>query len=553
VLIALAAAVATRLALKPAGSPKLFQLTAFSGEERHPAFSPDGQQVAFMWTGNTGDNLDIYVMSVAGGPPLRLTSDPSDEDFPAWSPDGRRIAFRRSNGATASLHVVASLGGPATKVADLGPVGEFSSPYPCLAWTPDGRALVAAHRGPDGGTLLLVPVEQGKTRVLLSNRGTLTSPAVSPDGRQLAFGACERPWVCDLLLATLGPDGFEGPPRKLTSRSVGVFHGITWSRDGRSLVYANFNERRLWRLDASGSSEPERLELPGFGARDPAASLVADRLLFSREPNPSDVDVWILERGKPARPLIASTLREEFPTFSPDGRRLALSWPLASSSYQIAVANADGTDPVVLAPGAGPLQGSPAWSPDGRKIAFDTGRIFVVDADGGMPRQLTDSPVDDFLPTWSPDGRFVYFCSNRSGRFEVWRVPSEGGDAEPVTHTGGWAPRVSPDGRTLYYLRQESGSPLFARSVAGGEERQVLESVGNSQYVVREDGLYYFAPVNRRTMSLRLLDLATGRFRELAVVEHLGRGLSVSPDGKTILYCASKPPNIDLFLIENFR
>jgi Tol biopolymer transport system component len=124
---------------------------------------------------------------------------------------------------------------------------------------------------------------------------------------------------------------------------------------------------------------------------------------------------------------------------------------------------------------------------------------------------------------------------------------------------------LSPDGRTLYYLRHLFRSPLFARPVAGGEERQVVDSVSREDYVVREDGIYYFTPrggqttlfaggtVIAKTDSLCLLDLATGRSRELAAVDYLGRGLTVSPDGETILYCVRKPPNMDLMLIENFR
>jgi len=567
VLIALAAAVATRFASTPAPPPTLVQLTTLPGVERRPAFSPDGQQLAFVWGGDAGDNLDVYVMSVAGGSPLRLTSDPSEEDFPAWSPDGRRIAFRRLVGSLASLHVVSSLGGPVTKVADLGPVGDHGIPYPSLAWTPDGRSLVAAHRGPDGGALLLVPVEQGERRLLLTNDGRLVCPTVSPDGRRLAYGACLRPWVCDLFVSALGPDGLEGSPRRVTPQPVNNLQGLSWSRDGRSLLYSNTGNRpaRLWRVPASGGSPPEGLELPGTGALDPAASRASDRLAFSRE-YLGDEDIWSLERGQPARSFVAHTAMDAFPELSPDGRRLAFSSGRSSDRAEIFVADADGSNPVALT-SSGEWQGSPAWSPDGRRVAFDSAPgLFVVDSEGGVARQLTDTDDDECCPAWSPDGRWVYFTSNRSGRFEVWRVPAEGGEPTQVTDRGGFRPRLSPDGRTLYYLRQEFRSPLFARPVGGGEERRVFDSVSRMQYVVRDEGIYYFSPAGGSTNAtlpwgtvidrgdtLRFLDFATGRSRELATVHHLGRGLTVSPDGKTILYTVRKPPNTDLMLIENFR
>jgi serine/threonine protein kinase/sugar lactone lactonase YvrE len=410
----LALAAVVRFASSPAPPQKLVQLTSFPGEERHPAFSPDGQQLAFTWTGEAGDDPDVYVMSVAGGSPLRLTSDPSDEEFPAWSPDGRRIAFRRSNGSSAGLHVVSPLGGPTTKVADLGAVGSHGGPYPSLAWTSDGRSLVAAHRGPNGGTLLLVPVDQGQTRVLLSNDGRLVSPAVSPDGRFLAYAACSRPWVCDLFVAALGSEALAGPPRRLTPRLVGNM-GLVWSRDGRSLVYSDSSEspERLWRVAVSGESPPERVEVAGSGARDPAVSRASERLAFSRSSRPWDEDIWSLERGQPARPLIAHTVTDSFPEYSPDGKRLAFTWSPPGDRYRIHVANADGSNAVALATGAAQDQGCPAWSPDGRRIAFDaagpdrTAALFVVDSDGGAARQLTESETYDNCPAWSGDGRWL--------------------------------------------------------------------------------------------------------------------------------------------------
>ena len=70
-------------------------LTSYPGTQRSPSLSPDGERVAFAWTGQAGDNLDIYIQNVDGGAPVRLTTDPAADDYPAWSPDGSRIAFIR--------------------------------------------------------------------------------------------------------------------------------------------------------------------------------------------------------------------------------------------------------------------------------------------------------------------------------------------------------------------------------------------------------------------------------------------------------------------------
>lgn len=86
--------------------------TSFDEFESAPSFSPDGAQVAFNWDGGTGNNLDIYVLTVGAPTPLRLTTDPKPDRSPAWSPDGRYIAFhRRGEG----IFLISPTGGDASE------------------------------------------------------------------------------------------------------------------------------------------------------------------------------------------------------------------------------------------------------------------------------------------------------------------------------------------------------------------------------------------------------------------------------------------------------
>lgn len=88
------------------------RLTSYVGAEDEPSFSPDGSQFAFTWNGPQQDNFDIYVRTVEGGEPLRLTTDPTPEAGPAWSPDGQWIAFgRRLDDGAAGVFRVSPLGG----------------------------------------------------------------------------------------------------------------------------------------------------------------------------------------------------------------------------------------------------------------------------------------------------------------------------------------------------------------------------------------------------------------------------------------------------------
>jgi len=96
---------------KPA-QPRLVPLTTYTGSERSPSFSPDGNQVAFSWEGERQDNRDIYVKLVDSPALLRLTTDPAVDDYPVWSPDGRSIAFLRSNDQGIALVIKPAIGGP---------------------------------------------------------------------------------------------------------------------------------------------------------------------------------------------------------------------------------------------------------------------------------------------------------------------------------------------------------------------------------------------------------------------------------------------------------
>jgi len=105
-------------------APYLVALTSTPGYENFPTFSPDGDQVAFAWNGEKGDNWDIYVKMIGSSEAHRLTTDPAMDTYPSWSPDGRQIAFvRYAAGSTAgTVRLTSPLGGTERKVSDQ-PVG----------------------------------------------------------------------------------------------------------------------------------------------------------------------------------------------------------------------------------------------------------------------------------------------------------------------------------------------------------------------------------------------------------------------------------------------
>jgi DNA-binding winged helix-turn-helix (wHTH) protein len=118
-------------------SPRIVPLTTLAGYERSPTLSPDSEQVAFAWDGDKQDNVDIYVKFIGSSEVRRLTTNPDRDVHPAWSPNGRQIAFVRYTSVGARIHITSALGGPDRKVSDF-PVG-----WGGLAWSPDGQYIAA--------------------------------------------------------------------------------------------------------------------------------------------------------------------------------------------------------------------------------------------------------------------------------------------------------------------------------------------------------------------------------------------------------------------------
>jgi Tol biopolymer transport system component len=336
------------------------------------SLSPDDRQLAFASTGSGGDNWDLWLTMVGESEARRLTSDAANDLAPAWSPDGKQIAFVRSPAnqpivkTPGQVYLVSPMGGPERRLAD------FPTGYQ-LAWSPDGRWLAATRLRAEGetaresGGIQLLDVATGEARPLTFPKAPATDlqPAFSPESRSLAYVSCENASFassCDVYVLPLDRElRPQGPSTRLT-RAGFLGRGLTWTRDGRSVIYGTWGgaHSRLWRVSADGSRPPERVELATGGVA-PVAGHSLDRLVFSRVV--FDVRINRLRPGAPETPFIQSTMIDWNPQYSPEGRRVAFQSERAEERNEIWLSDADGANATRLTRGPGRDRGGLAGRP----------------------------------------------------------------------------------------------------------------------------------------------------------------------------------------------
>src|SRR5215472_1699804 len=457
------------------------QLTT-GGHESHPAFSPDGKSLAF--TGLYDGNADVYVMPAEGGTPKRLTWHPGTDVVDGWTPDGKKIVFRSPREAYA----------------------DFDRVY-------------------------TVPAEGGVPEALPMWRGEEGS--YSPDGEMFAYVAnlkWQPAWkryrggqTTPVYIVRLRDLELTKVPRENSNDSTPV-----WFEDQVYFLSDRNGPVGLFVYDPKSKAVKEVLENKGLDLKNVSAgpdALVYEQFggLYIFDPkagNAKKVDVRVsgdLPATRGHWEKVADKV--ENAGISPTGQRAVFE-----ARGEILTAPAEKGDIRNLTRTTGVAERDPAWSPDGKWIAYfsdESGEYALNLRDqsglGEVKKINLGTPPSYFYgPLWSPDSKKIAYTDKR---LNMWYVDLEKGTPVKVTTdryefptgfpTGTW----SPDSKWLSYARflNNHFHAIFVYSIESGKETQITDGTADSEYPVfdKNGKTLYFTASTDMGLTAGWLDLSS--------------------------------------------
>lgn len=488
---------------------ELIQITSDSGLSTYPTLSPDAKWIAFASDRAGHGDLDIWVLQIRGGDPIRLTADPSDDYDPSFSPDETTVAFR-SDRDGGGIYRVSATGGEAQLVARGGYGPRFS---------PDGKWIAYWVGSPGSGfergtsQIFIVPSNGGPARPFHPEFAANYWPIWSPDGKQLLFVGAQQPRQgseeqADWWIAPVA----NGPPRRTGALKVFERQKLmapvgedwttpsAWEAAGNRILFSARlgDSTNIWELPIIG--KPEHTVGPAkrrtFGTSDELYVSVAreesSRLCYSSENRRVDVQSVGVDANTgqvhgEMQKLTQGLTYAASPSVSADGTKLAFT---ASRSNQWTVRTKD------LATGKEHQYATSdhSWlrariSPAGTKLAYSNydEEMYLVDLESGASERLCNhcSPTDI-----SRDGRTVLFESTVPPDDVMMVDVASRRVGDMVDHPihPKWflyAGKFSPDGQWVAFyaaVDQSLNKTIFITPVRGGR------GAGEANWIAVTDG-----------------------------------------------------------------
>lgn len=555
---------------------RIRQLTNFADETSEPAFSPDGNSVAFRRQSAKRGGSGIYIKGINTEEVTQLTTNPAD-CCPAWSPDGKTIAFTRSadNNDTGIFLVPATkdkgtavayggqnltivLGGTERRLDTLGVSPRRSE----LAWAPNGKSI--AFSAGTGIAVLSLEASTVKRVTQAPPMAEDWGPAYSPDGEQILFVRSPDSGIPEEIMSVPASGG---DVTRVTSQHARILGSPQWSMDGKSVIFSSDfgSHPGLWRAPLNATTVPTQINDSGWR---PSVARVGYRLAYQRITH--SLNIWELDLADPNHasprkeqhivvPSTSETDQGPGPQISPDGKKLAFMSD-RSGTMEIWISDRDGSNAIQLT--AVGSAGTPRWSPDSQSIAFDAAdksgtKVYKIKLGTSAPQLLTADEFEDRCPSWSHDGKWIYFASTRTNQYQVWKIPADGGTAVQVTKQGGHAALESADGKIVYYAKTAYANPeIWQVPVEGGEERIVSPQVRPfmwASWAVVDRGIVFAGPSGTGRPWISLYDPVHRTVSRLGDIDTVPFWLGASRDGKTAVFDQPGWQQSQIMLLENFR
>jgi Tol biopolymer transport system component len=378
-------------------------------DARLPAWSPDGQRIAFQAYRSTTWN--IWTIGRDGTGVRQETSGPFDDREPHWSPDGQYVAFASDRSGNYDVWILALASGELRQLTR-NPANDFMP-----AWSPDGREIAFISDRRVRG-VYAAAVRSGAERLVRAEAANAASPSWSPDGKTVSYAAIDsaaaRLMVGGNNIAEASEDVFpfraQWPtPNELLYTADGKIKSRPRSGGAaRTIEFSAVVEFARSAFTPRRQEPPGEWRRPARGVMHPAISPDGTQIVFA-----ALGDLWLMPATSAyvtPRALTNDAFVDTDPAWSPDGTRIAFSTDRDGTMDLWVLELESGATRKLVARGM-----SSAWSGDGTRIAFldPESQLQIVDVASGQVRKVHDRLNEPGRPSWSPDGRAIVMSALR--------------------------------------------------------------------------------------------------------------------------------------------